>query len=113
MIPQRVADGCAGFQIGAFIGQFIVVAEGFAATPRTDATRQMELLFRDVRPDGVNGVDERLKELIEEVCCENRIDVIEMEIMPDHVHLLMEVDPQFGLHKAVKLIKGGTIAKIN
>ena len=56
----------------------------------------------------VNGVDERLKELIEEVCCENRIDVIEMEIMPDHVHLLMEVDPQFGLHKAVKLIKGRT-----
>ena len=56
----------------------------------------------------VNGVDERLKELIEEICCENRIDVIEMEIMPDHVHLLMEVDPQFGLHKAVKLIKGRT-----
>ena len=56
----------------------------------------------------VNGVDERLKELIEEVCCENRIDVIEMVIMPDHVHLLMEVDPQFGLHKAVKLIKGRT-----
>ena len=56
----------------------------------------------------VNGVDERLKELIEEVCCENRIDVTEMEIMPDHVHLLMEVDPQFGLHKAVKLIKGRT-----
>lgn len=24
------------------------------------------------------------------------IDIIEMEIMPDHVHLLMEVDPQFG-----------------
>lgn len=36
------------------------------------------------------------------------IDVIEMEIMPDHVHLLMEVDPQFGIHKAVKQIKGRT-----
>lgn len=36
------------------------------------------------------------------------IDVIEMEIMPDHVHLLMEVDPQFGVHKAVKQIKGRT-----
>ena len=31
-----------------------------------------------------------------------------MEIMPDHVHLLIEVDPQFGIHKAVKLIKGRT-----
>ena len=56
----------------------------------------------------VNGIAVRLKELIEEICCELRIDVIEMEIMPDHVHLLMEVDPQFGIHKAVKQIKGST-----
>lgn len=26
--------------------------------------------------------------------------------MPDHVHLLVEVDPQFGIHRLVKLIKG-------
>ncbi len=25
--------------------------------------------------------------------------------MPDHVHILMEVDPQFDIHKAVKQIK--------
>lgn len=56
----------------------------------------------------VNGVDVRLKELIEEISNEFHIDIIEMEIMPDHVHLLMEVDPQFGIHKAVKLIKGRT-----
>lgn len=56
----------------------------------------------------VNGVDVRLKELIEETCKENNIDIIEMEVMPDHVHLLMEVDPQFGVHKSVKLIKGRT-----
>lgn len=55
-----------------------------------------------------SGVDVRLKELIEEICKEFRIDIIEMEIMPDHIHLLMEVDPQFGIHKAVKLIKGRT-----
>lgn len=56
----------------------------------------------------VNGVDVRLKEMIQEICTEYRIDVIEMEIMPDHVHLLIEVDPQFGIHKAVKQIKGRT-----
>ena len=43
-----------------------------------------------------NGVDTRLKEIIEEVCNEFRIDIIEREIMTDHVHLLM----------AVKRIKG-------
>lgn len=56
----------------------------------------------------VNGVDVRLKELIDEICRESRIEIIEMEIMPDHVHLLVEVDPQFGIHKAVKQIKGRT-----
>jgi putative transposase len=28
------------------------------------------------------------------------------EVMPDHVHLLVEVDPQCGVHKLVKAIKG-------
>lgn len=32
----------------------------------------------------VNGVDVRLKALIEEVCNDYHIDIIEMEIMPDH-----------------------------
>lgn len=56
----------------------------------------------------VNGVDERFKELCHEICNEYRIDLLEMEVMPDHVHLLLEVDPQFGIHKAVKHIKGCT-----
>ena len=56
----------------------------------------------------VNGVDTRLKELIIQVCQEIQVEIIEMEIMPNHVHLLLEVDPQFGIHKAVKTIKGRT-----
>ena len=28
--------------------------------------------------------------------------------MPDHVHLLVEVDPQFGIHRLVKRIKAKT-----
>lgn len=54
----------------------------------------------------VNGIDVRLKELVKETCEQLHIEVIEMEIMPDHVHLLIEVDPQFGVHRAVKQIKG-------
>jgi putative transposase len=27
-------------------------------------------------------------------------------MMPDHVHLLCEVDPQFGVHRLVKRLKG-------
>lgn len=54
----------------------------------------------------VDQIEMRLKELVVEVCNENDIDLLEMEIMPDHVHLLLEVDPQFGIHKAIKMIKG-------
>lgn len=58
------------------------------------------------RPVLIEGVDERLKELIRETCSRLDTDLLEMEVMPDHVHLLIEVDPQFGIHKAVKRLKG-------
>ena len=54
----------------------------------------------------VRGVDERLKILIHDVASERRAEVIELEVMPDHVHLLCEVDPQFGIHKFIKQVKG-------
>ena len=56
----------------------------------------------------VNGVDVRLKELIQSISKEYSFEILEMEIMPDHVHLLIDVDPQFGINKVVKTIKGKT-----
>ena len=56
----------------------------------------------------VDKVAERLRELIKQKSSELQTDIIEMEILPDHVHLLVEVDPQFGVHKYVKQIKGYT-----
>ena len=55
-----------------------------------------------------NGIDTRLKELLFEYAANISVDIMEMEIMPDHVHILMEVEPQFGIHKAVKSLKGYT-----
>jgi len=51
-------------------------------------------------------MEARLKEIIAEVVAEKGAWLVEMETMPDHVHLLVEVDPQFGVHKLVKAIKG-------
>ena len=56
----------------------------------------------------VDGVDERFREIAQQVADEMRFDIIEMEAMPDHVHMLLEADPQLGIHKAVKRIKGRT-----
>jgi putative transposase len=54
----------------------------------------------------VDGIDIRLKEIIQQVADELECEIIELEIMPDHVHILCEVDPQFGVHKFVKRVKG-------
>lgn len=51
-------------------------------------------------------IEKRLKELIVETAKGINADIIEMEIMPDHVHLLIEVDPQYGINRAVRHIKG-------
>ena len=56
----------------------------------------------------VNGVDARLKELLNSKARELRTDIVEMEVMPDHVHLLIQCDPQFGIHRVVKQLKGYT-----
>jgi putative transposase len=48
----------------------------------------------------------RLKQIITEVCAERDATIIGVETMPDHVHLLVSVDPQFGIHRLVKQIKG-------
>ena len=56
----------------------------------------------------VGQIETRLKELILEAASDVKADIIEIEIMPDHVHLLVEVDPQYGIHRAIKHIKGRT-----
>ena len=38
-----------------------------------------------------NGVDVRLKELLTEYAANRSVDILEMEIMPDHVYMLLEV----------------------
>ncbi|PYT67328.1 MAG: IS200/IS605 family transposase [Acidobacteria bacterium] len=58
------------------------------------------------------GVEKRLLELIHEAAAKYRAGVIALEIRPDHVHLLVEVDPQFGLHRLVKYIKGVTLHEL-
>jgi putative transposase len=51
-------------------------------------------------------IDGRLKEIIRETCLDARSELIEIEVMPDHVHLLLDCDPQFGINRLVRSIKG-------
>jgi len=53
-------------------------------------------------------IQNRLKELIIEKQKEYEYEILEMEIMSDHVHLLLDVNPHIGIYKVVSSIKGYT-----
>jgi putative transposase len=53
-------------------------------------------------------VGPRSKELVGDASRDLGGQVVEHEVMPDHVHLLVSVDPQFGIHRYVKRLTGAT-----
>ena len=56
----------------------------------------------------VGDIAKRLEEIMRKVALKYRADLIAREILPDDVHMLCEVDPQLGIHRFVKNIKGVT-----
>lgn len=40
------------------------------------------------------------------MCNERNAVLVEMEVISDHVHLLVDVDSQYGIHRLIKQIKG-------
>lgn len=56
----------------------------------------------------VGLVAQRFEEILKRVALEKNVNLIEFKIMPDHVHLLVEIDPQYGVHKFIKKVKGST-----
>jgi putative transposase len=51
-------------------------------------------------------VEVRLKQIVAQVVDEAGGQVIEVEVMPDHVHLLVEVPPTVALSRLVQSLKG-------
>ena len=60
------------------------------------------------RPVLEDAVAKRLKEMILEKQTEYGYAVMGMEVMPEHVHLLLDVDPRVGINGVVSKIKGYT-----
>jgi putative transposase len=69
----------------------------------------------------VEGVDHRLKEVIQQTAAGFEATLIELEVtpalacgasVPDHVHLLGGVDPQFGVHRLVGHLKGRSLRQL-
>lgn len=54
----------------------------------------------------IDKIKERLKIIIEEVAKENDLEILAIEIMPDHIHLFISGYPTVPVHKHIKLFKG-------
>jgi putative transposase len=52
------------------------------------------------------NIEKRLKRVCYEVANNYNFEIKEIECDGDHIHLLIDVDPQFGIHKAIKMLKG-------
>ena len=85
---------------------------GVGVTLRTNANIAFQCAYRVVwcpkyRRAVIGGrMEQRLQQIIVEVVAEKGAWLVELQTMPDQVHLLVEVDPQFGVHRLVKAIKG-------
>lgn len=58
-------------------------------------------------------IAERFKEVVLTLQEKNNFRVVEMEVMPDHVHLLLDVDPTVGINIVISRIKGRTAHMLN
>ena len=60
------------------------------------------------RPVLNDAVSAKMKELVLEKQEEYGFAVMEKEVMPDHVHLLLDIDPRVGVNSVIAKIKGYT-----
>jgi len=54
----------------------------------------------------VGDVERRLKVLMFEKATELGVEIVAMDIMPDHVHLFVKCKPTFAPHQLIKQFKG-------
>ena len=64
------------------------------------------------RPVLSGGIDADCKELLLGLAEEYRFRILSMEVMPDHIHLLLDTSPQFVIPDMVKIMKGGIARKL-
>lgn len=54
------------------------------------------------------NVEERLKALLFQKARDIGVEIVTMEVMPDHVHLFVKADPTASVHWVVQQLKGYT-----
>ena len=55
-----------------------------------------------------NGIDDDIKGYLNELAKEYSFSILAMEVMPDHIHILVDCKPQFFPSDMIKILKGNT-----
>ena len=45
---------------------------------------------------------------LRKVACRHKLEIVELEVMPDHVHLIVRLPTNLSISKALMLLKGGS-----
>jgi Transposase and inactivated derivatives len=53
-----------------------------------------------------NGIDTECEEMLQNLAEEYKFQILAMEVMPDHIHLLVDCKPQFYISDMIKIMKG-------
>ena len=53
-----------------------------------------------------DGLDTECREMLQKLAEEYRFQILTMEVMPDHIHLLVDCKPQFFISDMIKIMKG-------
>ena len=48
----------------------------------------------------INGIDERLKEILYDIAEEIDVEIKALEVMPDHVHMLVAIPPRISVSRS-------------
>ena len=56
----------------------------------------------------VGNIEDDIKEHLKKTASDLDINIVAMEIMPDHIHMLIECKPQCRISDAIKVFKGNT-----
>ncbi|TAJ81224.1 IS200/IS605 family transposase [bacterium] len=54
----------------------------------------------------VGTMAERLKQILAEIAAEHKVHIIALEVMPEHVHMLVQAPPKYSPSQVAQLFKG-------
>ena len=60
-----------------------------------------------------DGIDAECKEMLCDLAEEYKFQILAMEVMPDHIHLLVDCRPQFYISDMIKIMKGNSPADVS